>query len=158
MNRVIEFIQIYNQVSATLSTMTGCDRGTPFSQMVERASQRNSAVRAYRWELKEYAELRNAVVHYSKFPTEVIAEPTEKAVAEFRELVQRIVAPQRLIPRFQKEIRCFCPDDTLILALLSKIASCIPAMNRKRRSLQTSPTSRRKIKSKTNSWSLRLRR
>ena len=79
MERATEFIQLYNQLSSRLSELAGGDRGIPFTTLADRVARGNSAVRAFLSELKDFAALRNAIVHNNGFPVRVIAEPSEGA-------------------------------------------------------------------------------
>jgi predicted transcriptional regulator len=117
MERATEFIQLYNQLSSRLSELAGGDRGIPFTTLADRVARGNSAVRAFLSELKDFAALRNAIVHNNGFPVRVIAEPSEGALTEFKDIVNRILSPPKLIPRFQKVIRCFNEGDRISTAL-----------------------------------------
>lgn len=117
MTRADEFIELFNRLSDYLVRIIGEDENHSFSALVDRAGERNSAVRAEARRLKDYGDLRNAIVHHRSFPREVIAEPTAKAVSEFACIVERVLSPKPLIPTFSTEIRSFRPDERLVDAL-----------------------------------------
>ena len=117
MDRAGEFIQLFNQLVEHLRNLLGVDRGVSYPQMLNLASRRDPIVRRNAIRLREYGELRNAIVHHMSYPEEVIAEPSEGAVNRFRQIVGNITAPKLLLPTFRKPVRCFTPDDHLLDAL-----------------------------------------
>jgi predicted transcriptional regulator len=68
--------------------------------------------------LKDYGNLRNVLVHQRAPDGGCIAEPSERALREFKGIVQTILSPEKLIPRFQKAGICpFSLQDSLVTAL-----------------------------------------
>jgi CBS domain-containing protein len=117
MSRAEEFIELYNRLSDHLTQITDRDDGYSFSALLDLAGERSSAVRAEARRLKDYGDLRNAIVHHRAYPREVIAEPTARAVEEFASIVDRVISPRRLIPTFSVDIRPFQPEERLVDAL-----------------------------------------
>lgn len=117
MSRAPEFIRLFNELDNWLRRSNGGDRARSFMERVEDAARRNPSLRRFRDDLREYAELRNAIVHHRGFPESFIAEPTEEALNGLARLTERVLRPPRLIPRFQRELRVFGPDDGLYDAL-----------------------------------------
>ncbi len=117
MDRAGDFIQLYNTLSDHLSTLVEDDFYLTYSQRLRRAARVNTAIATYEPDLRDYGDLRNAIVHYKNYPREVLAEPTAETLAAFRAIVDRVIAPKRLIPTFQRAVRLFAPDDHLAAAL-----------------------------------------
>jgi len=117
MDRAGEFIQLFNQLVDHLRNSLGVDRGVNYPQMINLASRRDPIVRRNAIRLREFGELRNAIVHHMSYPEEVIAEPSEGAVKRFKQIVENITAPKLLLPTFRKPVKCFSPDDRLLDAL-----------------------------------------
>ncbi len=117
MDRAQQFIQLYNQLSRYLREHSDSDSNLPFYQLIRVVATTNSTVRRYLADLKEYGDLRNAIVHNQTYPQEVIAEPTEATIAQFTRIVTNITAPKRVIPTFQRTVRVFSPEDSLLEAL-----------------------------------------
>jgi len=115
--RAAEFVQMFNQTVEHLRKVTGLDKGVSFPQMLAIAARKDPVVRRHAIRLREYGDLRNAIVHHSSYPEEVIADPTEETMARFRGIVQNLTAPKLLLPMFRKAIKCFSPDDRLADAL-----------------------------------------
>jgi len=114
MGRAGEFVQLFNQLADHLRNTLGVDRGVSYPQMINLASRRDPTVRRNSIRLREYGDLRNAIIHHTSYPEEVIAEPTEETMKRFRAIVEGITAPKLLLPEFRKQVKCFSPDDRLL--------------------------------------------
>lgn len=117
MSRAHEFIRLYNELDDYLRKLVGFESRRGFMERVEEAARSNPTLRRVREELREYAELRNAIVHYRSFPDQIIAEPSEEALANLARICERVMRPRRLIPDFQREVRSLAPDEALLPAL-----------------------------------------
>jgi predicted transcriptional regulator len=62
-------------------------------------------VKRFRVDLKEYADLRNAIVH-ERSDGHVIAEPNERAVRDIQRIESLILKPPIVIPLFQQKVQC----------------------------------------------------
>ena len=114
MNRADEFVQLFNQLTQLLRRKTKLRHGTPFHELVRETARSNPAVRRSESVLRDFAELRNAIVHYRDYPEKYCAEPTEASLARFRRLVGLLGAPGRLIPAHRKDVRVFRPDEPFV--------------------------------------------
>lgn len=117
MDRTDNFILMFNQISDHLSQLANIDRHEPFYHVVDLAAQKNPAVQREAAQLKKYGDLRNAIVHDSAYPGEKFAEPTDATLAKFAGILNRIISPKQLFPAFQREMRCFAPNEPLVAAL-----------------------------------------
>lgn len=79
------------------------DRFASFYSLIDTVSASNTAVRRYRDELKEFADLRNAIIH-ERTDGRVIAEPNERAVADFERISLALMKPAMVIPLFQRSV------------------------------------------------------
>lgn len=118
MDRAQEFIRTFNQVQNFLSQLVNSDKYLPFSRLVDDVSKLSPAVKAKSGELKQFAKLRNAIVHDSEYPPHVIAIPSQEALQRFTHLAEMILRPDLLIPTFEAIVHCFLPTDHLAAALL----------------------------------------
>ncbi len=98
------FLATFSEIESWLRKQAGVDRGTPFYQLIERASYKNRAVAQYRDDLKEFADLRNAIVHERSDDGHVIAEPNDRSVAAFQIIRTALINPPAVIPRFTKKV------------------------------------------------------
>jgi CBS domain-containing protein len=113
MSNADEFIRVFNELSAFLCTVAGRDSGVPFSQLVEAAAGRSATVRKYANRLRAFGRLRNAIVHHEGYPPEIIAEPIDRALTDFKAVAAEVRAPELVIPRFQVGVRCFALNEPL---------------------------------------------
>ncbi len=117
MNDAEQFIELYNQISDHLRGITGLDNTATFADLVRAAALSNAAVRAEERRLRDYGDLRNAIIHYRRYPAEIIAYPTEQTVSTFAGIVRKITNPRRLDSLRQGSIRCFGREEQLVAAL-----------------------------------------
>jgi CBS domain-containing protein len=117
MERTEEFVQLFNKIEKFLSNLVNAKKPPQFWQLVEIASTRNAAVRAHAGDLKQFAMLRNAIVHDADYPLQIVAVPTEEALQRFSLIVKKVVEPAPLIPTFETQVHCFSPSETLADAL-----------------------------------------
>lgn len=99
-----KFLQTFSSIEKWLKTLTSSDRREPFYRLVDLASRKNRAVNRYRDDLKEFADLRNAIVH-ERSDGHVIAEPNERALRDFQRLESVLLEPPKVIPKFQIDVR-----------------------------------------------------
>ena len=116
-DRANEFLLLFNQITEHLRTLVGVGPECNFPHLVSRGAEKNAAVRRNQSRLLAYGKLRNAIVHGPSYPPEVIAEPTERTLTDFRALVEKVTSPTSVIPKFEREVRCFGPGDPLSEAL-----------------------------------------
>jgi hypothetical protein len=112
-DRAEEFIQLFNQVETFLSLVVGPKKHLAFAQLVDAASVHNAAVRANRSHLKQFAKLRNAIVHDAEYPPHIVAVPSEETLLRFKGIAHEVLEPSPLIPMFATQVRCFPPSDSL---------------------------------------------
>ena len=118
MNRGDEFVNLYNRLDAHLRSLANLDRTVSFMAVVDTLARGgNAVIRSYKDSLRAFGELRNAIVHDRVFPTRIIAEPLPEVLAQLHKVVEDIIQPEHLIPRFQRAIRLFGPDDPLTDAI-----------------------------------------
>lgn len=98
------FLAIFSEVEKWLRAATGADRTASFYQLVERAATSTPALRRYKDDLKEFADLRNAITH-ERTDDHVIAEPNQRALTDFGRLRTALLQPPSVIPQFQRNVK-----------------------------------------------------
>jgi CBS domain-containing protein len=116
-SRADAFIRLFNEIDQHLRETTGLPRHFSFGRLVDEAAASDATLRQFAGQLKDYAMLRNAIVHHEAYPDEIIAEPNARALAEFEAAVAAVVRPERLIPRFARKLRIFAPAEPMVAAL-----------------------------------------
>ena len=137
------YLQAFNSIEKHLRKKTQIDRRDSFYQLVEIASNMMPEVRRYKNDLKEYGDLRNAIIH-ERTDSHVIAEPNIKAVESIEIIKNIIQKPPKVIPLFQCSVLYFDVNDSIgtVLKKMTKEAfSQIPIVsNGKFKALLTNNT------------------
>jgi CBS domain-containing protein len=116
MDRTQTFLNRFNELEQFLRDETNSKREVPFGNLIGRAAQKNAAVRRHERDLREFADLRNAIVH--EHPRgHVIADITQEALDEFDVMVDQITAPERVYPLFRREIHVYREEEALTSAV-----------------------------------------
>ncbi|KIL43405.1 hypothetical protein KP77_31110 [Jeotgalibacillus alimentarius] len=96
------FLRDFNEIESYLKTKHNKGDYMSFQALLDKAAQRNDRiVKRYISDLKEIAELRNAIVH--TYTNEVLAEPTLYIVELIEEIRSKLVVPPT-VERFMKEV------------------------------------------------------
>lgn len=109
MDRHATFIGLYNQLADHLSAITGTNEFERFYRLIDLAAEKNAAVRLHAQQLKKYGDFRNVIEHNNEF----FDEPSEGTLARFQALANNILSPEPLLPTFQRDVRCFQPNESL---------------------------------------------
>lgn len=116
MDRTEQFLTRFNELEQFLRDTTDSKREVPFGNLIGRAEDQNATVRRYERDLREFAALRNAIVH--EYPRgHVIADITPDAFEAFSKIVDRITAPEGVYPLFQRDISVYKESDPLTDAI-----------------------------------------
>lgn len=112
-----EFLKLYNELTDYLRVITRADRSVPYTKLVDRAAEIDAPTKRVSNRLKDYGDLRNAIVHHREYPEEIIAEPINDAVIQFRTIVEEIRSPKKVIPTFERTVQTFAASEPLAKAL-----------------------------------------
>lgn len=97
------FLDSFSAIEKHLRSRTRSDRFTSFIDLVNKASNSMPEVKTYRDDLRQYAELRNAIVH--ERAGYVIAEPNERAVQHIRRIESQILTPPTVSHLLKKHVQ-----------------------------------------------------
>lgn len=110
------FLVAYNVVDHYLREQLGSDQTTTFTQLV-----RKYAVRYPRWRDREtlrlIGDLRNAVVHQRERSYEYLSVPLPSIVENVERIRDQLTSPERVYPKFGKEVTSFQAEDVLSTVL-----------------------------------------
>ena len=87
-----------------------------FSQMIRFVGKKEKAVSSLEYDLKEFAQLRNAIIH-ERAGDEVIAEPNDLIVQAIEHAAEMITQPPTVFPLFQRQVITIQPETNLRKAL-----------------------------------------
>jgi CBS domain-containing protein len=115
------FVHAYNAIDFELRRQLGKTRATKFTDLVSEYESRGGSKEDAE-SLRLAAALRNFVVHEPKKPADFCAIPTGQMLDRLASVLDRLQNPERVIPRFGREVEVVAPTDTL-QAVLTKIHS-----------------------------------
>jgi hypothetical protein len=92
MSRADQFLDTFSQIEKWLRRQNNLDVSKSFSSSVVKAASNNWEVRHYQTDLKEYADLRNAIVH-ERTDGHAIAEPNQRAVDALNKIRDAFQSP-----------------------------------------------------------------
>ena len=105
------FLDAFNRIEGCLRRAGHETRRVPFYALVDKASKSSSVVGHFSTDLKEFADLRNAIVHEST-NGHVIAEPNDDSVRHIEHIASILLDPPTVIPLFQKVVSTLRLNDS----------------------------------------------
>lgn len=97
------FLNAYSAIEHEMERILNLKEHRRFFELIERSARVNPVIERYRFDLKEYSELRNAIVH-DRSGGEIIAEPIDKVVAHIERIAVLLLEPPKVAPLFLKEV------------------------------------------------------
>lgn len=110
------FLNAFSAVEHEMERVLKLKDHRPFYELIDKSSRLNPVIERYRFDLKEYGELRNAIVH-DRAGGEVIAEPNDTVVAHIEHISRLLLEPPRVAPLFLKEVLALAADDSIARAI-----------------------------------------
>ena len=86
MSNAQRFLDAYAAIERAMNEMAGSTRYVSFSQLLSRCVSSSRIIRSNLENLREYNELRNAIVHQRGEEMEIIAQPSDSVVAEIERI------------------------------------------------------------------------
>lgn len=112
-SRAERFLAAYNIIDKTMKKEFRIDTHVSFSGTIDRVKKRDPIIEKYEADLREFAQLRNAIVHERVEPHYIIAEPHEQIVQRIEHIRDLLIRPEPLIPRFKRDVSSFRIEDSL---------------------------------------------
>ncbi len=106
------FVDAYNRIDSQLKKLTNHTPDKAFSKTLEAAQKHYAHVRPFDNRLRQYAQLRNAIVHDSKNNI-IIAEPHDSVVDDIEIIADTLDDPPRVTPMFQRDVVTESSDASL---------------------------------------------
>jgi CBS domain-containing protein len=91
--RATRFLDAFRDIEEFLASLAGLDIGAGYERSLKRARKLNAGVRLYEDQLRRFAFLRNAIVHWPTRGGAPIADPRPDAVREIEFIRNAIVNP-----------------------------------------------------------------
>lgn len=109
------FLSRFNQIERHLQGATNEDHYTTFAALLDKAAQGSAVVRQLRGALKDFADLRNVLVHRYEQDKE-IAIPSEETVVRLERIVESLLSPPKLDSLFNGTVEVCRPHELVGLA------------------------------------------
>lgn len=107
------FVTAFNRVDRHLRELYKADERMSFGRLVEIHLRKNP-----RWRdadaLRAFKAVRNVMIHERELPYRYLFVPTRSAVEEMERVRDRLIIPERLIPKFQRTVHCMAATDTAL--------------------------------------------
>jgi len=88
------FLSIYNEIDKNMRKTLNASYDIGHTTLLDQMATHNRVYNAYKSDLKDFANLRNAIVHhYNKDDVEAIAEPHENIVNKYEYIRNMIINP-----------------------------------------------------------------
>jgi CBS domain-containing protein len=110
------FINAFNQIEKYLERAVRNPKWRRFKDLVDNAAFRDPVVAQFKDDLKEFADLRNAIVH-ERTDSHVIAEPNNQATEQIERIAALITDPPRIRELPKMETFTLSPDNPLKTAI-----------------------------------------
>ncbi len=109
----MQFLDSYAIIEHEMNKIMREERYTPFTQLLEYCARHNWIVSKNKTALREYHELRNAIVHLRDSKTEIIAEPSDAVTADIARIAQLLQHHDNLIDYASKPVQYAKLEDTM---------------------------------------------
>jgi len=116
LNNAERFLNAYAAIERELQKILDLKEHRRFYVMVDQAARVNPMIKRYRFDLREYADLRNAIVH-DRAGGKIIATPNDDVVESIEAIASTLLKPPKVVPLFQKEVLTLTADDTVSQAI-----------------------------------------
>ena len=111
------FIVSYNKIDQLIKDLIGTNEHMAFFRLIDFAKKKNAVIRRYEADLREYGDLRNAIVHHRTSLDFAIAEPHDEVVAKMEEIESALAKPITVAQLFRTDVTNFQETDSLSYAL-----------------------------------------
>lgn len=113
-DRTTEFLSAFNDIEAYLREVLTAKKSDGFSWMANQAARKGLIARDQADDLKEFAELRNAISHSTYHDFTPIADPRADTVAQIKRLRDALLSPTPALAVVEhQQVRIFSPDDDI---------------------------------------------
>jgi predicted transcriptional regulator len=113
MERVDEFILLFNQIEHFFTEHVKPVNFIPFKRLIDIVAADNAAVKMHSSSLRKFAMLRNAILHDENYPHHIVAVPSDETLKKFKKIARDILTPLKLGQIVESDIVCFSLNDFL---------------------------------------------
>lgn len=110
------FLNAFSAIEHEIKRILKLKEHRRFFELVDKGSRVDPVIERYRFDLKEFGELRNAIVH-DRSGGEIIAEPNDSAVSQIEHIARLLLEPPQVAPLFLKEVLVLEASDPVSRAI-----------------------------------------
>ncbi|MGD9976767.1 MAG: CBS domain-containing protein [Bacteroidales bacterium] len=107
------FIELFSEIEQKLKTICNDEFHANFAELLRKARTLNAVVHQYASDLKEFSQLRNAIVH-TRRENFIIAEPHADVVKEIRHIHALLSNPPRVSSAMKRNPYYTTPDSIIV--------------------------------------------
>lgn len=111
------FLTAFSRIEQSMKDIIEAKEHMSFFKLVDKAKRKHPLIRRYEDDLREYADLRNAIVHHRTSTEFVIAEPHDEVVELIEKIDNTLSTPITVGEMFKRNVQVFQVTDTLSQAL-----------------------------------------
>jgi predicted transcriptional regulator len=112
------FLTSFHRIEQVMKDIIGAKDHLSFFRLIDLSKRKNATVRRFEGDLREYATLRNAIVHQRTSTEYAIAEPHDEIVETIEEIENELTKPITVGEMFARKVSTLQATDTLKQALL----------------------------------------
>ena len=84
-----------------------------FSMLLSDCAKQSRIIRAHQEDLREYNELRNALVHQRDRNREIIAEPSDRVTMDIEQIAAQLISQRNVLRYASKPVQKMKPEDRI---------------------------------------------
>lgn len=107
------FLDAFISIERSLNRIEDTHDYIPFGNLIKKASKHNPVIKNRYESLKEYCELRNAIVHQRGGRTEIIAEPNRFVTEDIERIAEQLLADHAIANYATKPVRYVYGEDSV---------------------------------------------
>ena len=111
------FVVAYNRIEKAMEKLTGINGYMPYSRLIDKAKKMNVIIRKFETDLREFGDLRNAIVHNRTQFNYAIAEPHDDIVEKIEYIEQKLTEPVTVGNLFRRKVHVLQATDPLAAGL-----------------------------------------
>ncbi|HKM38807.1 MAG TPA: CBS domain-containing protein [bacterium] len=106
------YLNAFSEIEAALRNLVQAPKGERFYSLVRKCARKNKIISRHADDLREFADLRNAIVH-ERCNGEPIAEPHQNTVKQIEKIRDQLIAPPTVEPLFFRKVVWCTPSDPM---------------------------------------------
>lgn len=111
------FTYAYNRIEKSMEKISGLNNYMPFSRLIDKTKHMNAIIRKFEQDLREFSDLRNAIVHHRTGAEYAIAEPHDDIVELIEYIDRELSKPVTVGDMFIRKVHTLQGSDKLATGL-----------------------------------------